>query len=122
MLQRRKAPRSGIKRAPERVWRRHEQFVRGFVCYAFKADGENCRGKIQCCHWRSAANSGTGLRPFAWFTFPGCEHHHLDVQHVEGQKAVEKRFNIDLRAECLRLARISPDLDMRKAAKEAGAI
>lgn len=121
MIQRRKAPRTGIQRAPARTWRRHEQWVRGFACVAIRADGDNCHGKIQLCHFREAANSGTGLKPAAWFTFPGCEGHH-EEQHRIGQPAFERKHKLSLRAECLRLARFSPDLDMRAAAREAGAI
>lgn len=117
MLPRRKHPKSGIARAPERRWRRHEQFVRGFVCIAFKT-GE-CSPRIQCCHWRSAANSGTGLKPAAWETWPGCETHHAE-QHLIGQKAFELKYGLDCAKEAARLARMSPDVEMRQAMREAG--
>ena len=120
LLQRRKPKRSGIKRAPERVWRRHETWVRGFACIAFKVDGDACSGKVRTCHYRTAANSGTSVKPFAWFTFPACDHHHSDVQHQEGQKAFERRYGVNLERECLKLARMSPDLEMRAAMREAG--
>lgn len=120
MLQRRPRVRSGIERAPQREWRRHEQFVRGFVCVAFKAAiEEDCAGKIQCCHWRTAASAGTGLKPPAWDTWPGCERHHAE-QHRIGQKAFEAKYGVDCLKEARRLAKISPDLEMRAAMKEAG--
>lgn len=121
MLARRQRQRSGIQRAVEREWPKHERWVRSsFVCYAFKADGANCSGKIQCCHWRSAANSGTGVKPHSWFCFPGCFHHHIEVQHQEGQKAAERKYGVDLQKEALQLARVSPDRDIRLAMREAG--
>lgn len=119
MLQRRKPPRSGIVRAPQREWRRHEQFLRGFVCIAFKADSSGCDGKVQCCHWRTAANSGTALKPAAWDAWPGCETHHAE-QHRIGQQAFEAKYSVDCLKEARRLARISPDKEMRAAMREAG--
>lgn len=119
MLQRRQRQRSGIQRAPERHWRKHEQWVRGWACVAFKVDPDGCSGKIQCCHHRTAANSGTGIKPHAWETWPGCAAHHTE-QHRIGQKAFEIKYGVDCAKEAARLARISPDLEMRQAMKEAG--
>lgn len=93
--------------------------MRGFVCIAFKADGDNCSGKVQCCHWRTAANSGTGIKPAAWDAWPGCEGHHAE-QHRIGQKAFEAKYAVDCLKEARRLAKISPDLEMRAAMREAG--
>jgi len=110
--QRRKPPKSGIQRAPERSWRRHEQWVRGFACVAFKADAENCRGKIQCCHTRLGTGGGTALKPPSWYSFPACERHH-DEQHTIGERSFEKKYGLDLRAIALKLARMSPDKAMK---------
>lgn len=122
MLQRRKPKRSGIERAPERAWRRHETWIRGFTCVAFKADASTCEGrKVECCHYRTAANSGTGIKPGSWSTFPACSEHHAE-QHRIGQPAFERKYGVNLITECRRLARISPDAEMKKAAREAGFI
>lgn len=119
MLARRKPVRSGIARAPQRSFPKHEQFVRGFVCSAFKADPDGCSGKIECCHVRSGTGGGVAIKPASWWTVPMCAQHHA-LQHAVGESAFEKRFGIDLRALALQLARLSSDVAMREAMTESG--
>lgn len=120
---RRERPRSGIARAPQREWPRHRKFVRLHECIC-NADSpfsalmpEPCEGPIECCHYRDAANSGTGLKPADWWTFPACSAHHA-LQHRIGQDAFEAAYSLTLRETCLALARQSPDLEMRKVLRE----
>lgn len=119
MLQRRKPLRSGIKRAPERTWRKHEQWVRGWACVAFVKDPDGCKGKIQCCHTRIGTGGGTSIKPPSWYCFPACETHH-EEQHRIGERSFEVKYGVDLRAAAMKLARMSPDkamvAEMRAAA------
>lgn len=105
---RRKRIRSGIERAPQRIWLRHRRFVRSHGCIV-----SGCQAtEIQCCHIRSAANSGTSLKPHDAFTYPGCFNHHAE-QHQCGQGTFEDRHGIDLYAIAAELVRRSPDHAMR---------
>lgn len=109
--------RSGIKRSPEREWPKHERFIRSLSCILSEGWEHVCIGKVRCCHYRSAANSGTGIKPPAWYTFPACDQAHGE-QHRIGQIAFEKKYAISLEKIALGLAKISPDLEMKKAMKE----
>ena len=111
---RRKRIRSEIPRAPKRIWLRHRKFVRGFHCVVPGCEATD----IQCCHIRSAANAGTGLKPADWFTFPACANHHRE-QHDCGQGTFEDRHGIDLSALAAELVRRSPDWKMRASLAEA---
>lgn len=105
MLPRRKPKRSGIRdddgpiRSPS-----HLAFVRGFVCVAHSSSA--CEGRIEAAHYRTASNSGTGVKPGDDWTFPACAHHHRE-QHEIGQPAFESRHGLSLERECERLARAS---------------
>jgi hypothetical protein len=58
-------------------------------------------------------------RPHDWFTFPGCAVHHMQAHQI-GEASFQALYKLDLRAICLALARQSPDVEMRKAMREAG--
>jgi hypothetical protein len=106
----RKRVRSGIPRGPKRIWPQHRRFVRSHHCVV-----PGCQAtEIQCCHIRSAANAGTGLKPHDAFTFPACHNHHAE-QHQVGQGTFEDRHGIDLYALAAELVRRSPDWKMREA-------
>ncbi len=106
--QRRERLRSGILRAPRREWPRHRRFVRSHHCVV-----PGCQATdIQCCHIRSAATAGTGLKPHDSLTFPGCFNHHQE-QHQVGQGTFEDRHGLDLWALARELVRRSPDHAMR---------
>jgi len=120
ILAKRPKPRSGILRAPVREHPRHRRFVRGFVCVCAKTHGEECSGRIEAAHWRSAANSGKGIKPHDAFSFPCCEHHHERVQHNIGQPAFERKYGINLEKICRELAMHSPDPDVKAFARDAG--
>ena len=115
----RERPKSGILRAPRREWPRHRRFVRSHACVVTlgKSD-DHCDGPIQCCHFRTSANAGKGLKPADWDSFPGCFRHHAE-QHAIGQPAFERKYGLDLAAICAELARQSPDAAMREAMREA---
>jgi hypothetical protein len=110
----RKRERSGIARAPRRDWPRHRKFVRSHHCIVGGCEATD----IQCCHIRSAANAGTGLKPGDWLTFPGCANHHAE-QHQVGQGTFEDRHGLDLTAIAAELVRCSPDYAMRVSLADA---
>lgn len=108
----RKRQRSGILRAPERVFPRHRRYVRSFVCAV-----PGCGMPSVCCHLRTAANSGMGLKPQDGNCVPLCNGHHAEQ---EGRIATfQRKYGVDLWALAERLAQTSPDWQIRKAWKEA---
>ncbi len=112
--------RSGILRAPKREWPKHRAFIRRHACVVTLGKvHDDCDGPIQCCHFRTSANSGKGLKPADWESFPGCFRHHAE-QHQIGQPAFERKYGIALDEICREFARLSTDTAMREAMKEAG--
>jgi hypothetical protein len=108
----RKRPRSGIERGPQRVWPHHERFVRSNPCSIL-----GCQiTPVQFAHVRSAANSGTGLKPPSWDGISLCVTHHQQ-QHEVGQPAFERLYHIDLFAIAAAFVARSPDQAMRDALK-----
>ncbi len=102
--------RSGILRVPEKIWPRHERFVRSHQCSV-----TGCRsGPVRFAHIRSAANSGTGIKPNASFGISLCDEHHLE-QHQIGQPAFERKYGLDLFALAAEFVRRSPDRKMKQA-------
>ena len=102
--------RSGILREPPREWPRHRAFLRRHHCCV-----PGCEQlPIEVAHVRSAANSGTGLRPHDSSAVPLCHEHHAE-QHRIGQPAFERRYRIDLAALAADFTRLSPDLKMKEA-------
>jgi hypothetical protein len=117
IVQKRKAPRSGILRAAIRVWKRHDKHVRSHECIAAKFGG--CSGKVRACHRRSAANSGTGLKPHSWELYPGCDGHHKE-QHDIGQPAFELKYGVSLVQAARECVLTSPDWPMKQHMREHG--
>lgn len=111
---RRKPLKSGIKRGPQRVFPRHRKHVRSHHCVVPGCD----RYDIECCHIRSAFDAGTGLKPPDWRTFPACAFHHAE-QHRIGQGSFEDKYGLDLDGIAQKLARHSPDTNLRLAMLEA---
>lgn len=109
--------RSGILRGPKREHPKHRAFIRRHTCVVTLGKvHDDCDGPIQCCHYRTAANSGKGLKPADWETFPGCFRHHAE-QHLIGQRAFEEKYGLDLKAICADLAKVSTDEKMLEAMK-----
>lgn len=120
----RKPVRSGIARAPERVWKRHRAFVRSHECVTTilgrdEPGRDDCEGAIQFAHVSSAANGGMGLKAFDWFGVPLCVKHHA-WSHKNGAATFQRRYGIDLWEIAAEFARLSPDRLMRETMKEAG--
>jgi hypothetical protein len=106
---RRQRVRSGILRAPKRVWLRHRKFVRSHCCCV-----PGCPALlVDCAHLRSVARgAGTSLRPHDCFTVPLCRLHH-EQQEPAGPDGFGDRHGIDLWAIAAELVRRSPDQAMR---------
>jgi hypothetical protein len=107
---RRLRERSGIERAPRRIWPRHRRFVKSHACCVPGCAGE----PIEFAHIRSAANAGTSVRPFDWFGVSLCKRHHRE-QHDRGVETFMATYLIDLWALAAEFAARSPDLAMRAA-------
>ena len=108
-----KRAKSGITKAPKREWPRHRSFVRKHACSV-----PGCmQGPIEFAHVRSAANSGTGIKPFDWFGISLCSECHRE-QHNIGVETFQCRHGIDLFKLAAEFARLSPDTKMKEAIKE----
>lgn len=107
--QKRQRPKSGIARAPKRIWLRHRKFVRSHQCCV-----PGCQALlVDVAHLRSVEmGSGTSLKPHDRYTVPLCRHHHLE-QEPAGPDAFGDRHGIDLWAIAEELVRTSPDTQMR---------
>lgn len=110
----RKRVRSGIERAPQRVWPRHRRHVKSHHCCV-----PGCPSlAVDLAHLRGVNNAGTSLKPPDWHTVPLCRHHHLEQEPL-GPDAFGDRHGIDLWAIAAALVRRSPDAKMRLAMLEA---
>lgn len=108
----RQKSRSGIERAPPREWLRHRKFVRSHGCCVL-----GCMGTpIEFAHVRSAANSGTALKPHDAFGISLCSFHH-GQQHRIGQPAFQSLYGLDLAKLAAEFTRRSPDIAMRESLK-----
>lgn len=121
-LKKRERPRFGTLRAAPREFPRHRKFVRSHECVVLSVGGEiawedACHGFGECAHYRTAENSGVGLKPADWHCFPACAKHHQE-QHRIGQPAFERKYGLKLDEICAELARRSPDRKMREAMKD----
>jgi hypothetical protein len=116
ILKKRQRERIAIERFLTRVWPKHKAFVRRHVCVV-----PGCiSNQIECAHYRTAGNSGAGLKPADWFTFPCCHTHHAE-QHQIGQPAFERKYGIDLAAVCAEYAKRSTDVKMKETMRSADA-
>lgn len=109
--QKRPKVRSGILRSPERVYKRHRRWIRSLSCAV-----PGCPAPVVPAHLRTAANSGTGLKPHDWYLVPLCVEHH---SAQEGRtQSFNKKYGIDLFDIAAGLAEKSPDMAMRAAMRE----
>ena len=105
---RRKPPKSGISRGPQREWPRHRAFLRRHHCVV-----PGCMAEpIEVSHIRTASNAGTGLKPHDAFAVSMCHRHHMEY-HRTGHDTFERRHIIDLYALAAEFVRRSPAAEMR---------
>ncbi len=106
--QRRKPPKSGISRGPQREWPRHRAFLRRHHCIV-----PGCMAEpIEVSHLRTANNAGTGLKPHDAFAVSMCHEHHMEY-HRDGHQTFEHLYRVDLTAIAAEFVRRSPHIDMR---------
>lgn len=104
--------RSGIMRAPKRIWLRHRRFVRSHQCCVRGCPTPHV---VDLAHLRSVAEgAGTGLKPHDRFTVSLCRRHHNEEEAC-GPDAFGDRHGIDLWAIAAELVRRSTDVQMRLA-------
>lgn len=113
---RRASVRPSLGIAPQRAYRKHQKFVRGFVCVCFGKLDHICSDRIECAHYRTAANSGKSLKPHDAWTFPACSEAHAE-QHRIGQLAFQKKYGLDLPKICQSIAKVSPVDEVKEFAK-----
>jgi hypothetical protein len=111
----RQRPKSGIERAVPRIWNRHRVFVRSHGCCVPGCDD----GPIEFAHIRTAANSGTGLKPHDAFAVSLCHSHHRE-SHEDGLITFARRYKINLVELAREFVKRSPDFKMRASMQEAG--
>ncbi len=106
------------KRDSNRVFPAHRRFVKGHHCCI-----PGCRlTPIEFAHLRTAANSGTALKPPDWFGIPLCQWHHARA-HAIGHDTMARENGVDLEylfKTAAWLAARTPDKKMRLAMKEQG--
>lgn len=95
----------------------HVKWIRGLPCTVHAGD---CRGGV-AHHVRHSTGGGTGLRPHDRWCVPLCHEAHMEG-HDGGWQTFEAKHHVDLRAEAMRLAALSPALvDKPKPASYSGA-
>ena len=72
--------------------RKHEAWIRSLTCSVLVCGG--CFGPVAPHHIRTAANSGTGMKPDSAWCVPLCVAHH-DEYH-RGKQTFERKYGIDL--------------------------
>lgn len=92
------------------VSRYHRDFIRSLHCSVWKNPLSPCDTDhpTEAAHYRTAANSGAGIKPDDCWLLPLCRAHHGE-QHRIGQKAFEERYGISMADIALGLARGSKD-------------
>ena len=112
-----KLARSGIKDHLKPIRSlKHQAFVKRQHCCVAVALGtaRECEGPMNFCHYKGFKDSGTGQTGGDERGFPACWRHHILVQHNIGEAAFQRRYDIDLKALTLHLARLSPDQRIRE--------
>jgi hypothetical protein len=100
------------RKGPIREWPIHKAWIEGFPCMV-ECLSHYCHGDVVSAHIRTAANSGTGLKPPQWDTVPLCTRHH-GIQHQKGQGAFAKMYEVDLLVMAHQYAERSPDEAMKE--------
>lgn len=112
---RRKPKPSGIERAPRREFPAHRAFVRRHQCCV-----PGCvDGPIEFAHIRTAANSGTAVKPHDQYGLSLCAGHHKEA-HDHGHKTFAGRHRIDLEKLAAEFAAKTTDTALRDAMKAQG--
>jgi len=114
---RRERPRMGVKDEVRRVFEGHRAFLRRHQCVIV---GCSTGSPIEVAHLRTAANSGTGLKPSDDSAVPMCAIHHHD-SHARGHATVaaENGMTLEQLFQIAALfARLTPDKALRAFLRE----
>ena len=104
----RKRPRSGIERAPRRIYQTHRQFVRRHGCCV-----PNCQGlPIEFAHAKTRGSGGHDASGVSL-----CLVHHHE-QHTLGIETFQAKYKVDLFALATEFARKTTDKALRLALQE----
>ena len=106
-LQRRKAPKLGIRKQPQERNPSHLKWVRGHECAIAGDSGHTCGGRIEAAHVRTGTDGALGVKPSDRFAIPLCSVAHR-AQHAIGEAAFERRWRIKMREIADDLYRRSP--------------
>lgn len=120
MLPRRRKPqRSGIQRAPKRLWPRHRKFVRSHDCCVPGCVNE----AVIFAHVRLTHTAGGAQKPFDWLGVSLCSgiNGHHEEQHNIGHLAFDRKYGIDSLKLAAEFAARSPDTAMREVMRASGA-
>lgn len=99
-------------REAQKIWPRHRRYVKSFGCCV-----PGCTGQpIEFAHYRTAANSGTGIKPHDRFGISLCRSCHRS-QHVIGQAEFQRIHKIDMAALADAFYARSPDKAMKESLK-----
>lgn len=102
---RRRRPKSGIERAPRRIYQTHRAFVRRHACCV-----SGCKeGPIEFAHAKSRGAGGHDVQGVSL-----CLKHHRE-QHQVGIATFQARYKIDLFAMAAEFARNTSDKALRAA-------
>ncbi len=107
---RRKVVKSGIARAPQRVFPRHRAFVRRHCCCVPGCED----GPIEFAHVKSRGAGGHDAHGVSL-----CLAHHRE-QHAIGIEAFQAKYKIDLFALAAEFARRTTDKAMRESLRLEG--
>ena len=93
----------GERRRDERLCPAHRAWVRRHRCCVPAC----LNTEIECAHVRTGTDGGAGLKPSDRWTVSLCRYHHKE-QHRIGERAFERRHNVDLYELAMEFARRSP--------------
>ena len=82
----------------------HKEWIEQQPCSASGKWKLYCDGAVVAHHVRTAANSGTGMKPGDEWLVPLCDKHHKEG-HQKGWKTFERKYGVDLKAIAMELAK-----------------
>lgn len=93
----------------------HRRWLKTFECCCWGNPLSPCDTDhgVDLAHYRSAANSGTGMKPGPEWLLPLCRFHHTE-QHNIGQPEFERRYGFSMAEKAREFARQSPEGRVRE--------
>lgn len=106
MLQRRKAPKMGVRESTRIECPSHRQWVRGCECLVMGKMGHVCGGIMHAHHVRKGTHTGMSQDPDDCEVVPLCAFAHDEVH--KGHDTFEAKYRLNLSKEAAIAWRISP--------------